>query len=180
MMGNKHLEGHRHTEESKKKMSEIHKGKLHTEESKKKISATKKGEKHTKEHNKKVSEARKRNWQDPEYRDKQIKVIFKGLQSKPTKPEIQFDNILQQLLPNEYKYVGDGEILIGYKCPDFMNVNGQKKLIELYGDYWHRNDNPQDRIDHFAKYGYKCLVVWEHELKALIPLKKKILEFHCN
>jgi len=37
-------------------------------------------------------------------------------------------------------------------------------LIELFGDYWHRDQDPQKRIDHFARYGYKCLVIWEKEL----------------
>ena len=38
------------------------------------------------------------------------------------------------------------------------------KLIELYGDYWHRGQDPQDRIDLFKDAGYECLVIWEHEL----------------
>jgi len=61
--------------------------------------------------------------------------------------------------------------------PDFININGQKKIIELYGDYWHRNDDPQDRIDLFAKYGYQTLIIWEHELKNEVELKDKLQEF---
>ncbi len=77
-----------------------------------------------------------------------------------------------------YKYVGNGEVIIGFKNPDFINVNGEKKVIELYGDYWHRNDNPQDRIDHFKKYGFDCLVIWERELKNKDSLLIKLKEFN--
>jgi G:T-mismatch repair DNA endonuclease (very short patch repair protein) len=36
--------------------------------------------------------------------------------------------------------------------PDFI-CDEEKKVIEVYGDYWHRNDNPQDRINKFKKMG---------------------------
>ena len=31
-----------------------------------------------------------------------------------------------------YKFVGNGDFLIGRKCPDFININGQKIAIEVY------------------------------------------------
>ncbi|HDZ15647.1 hypothetical protein LCGC14_0570260 [marine sediment metagenome] len=98
---------------------------------------------------------------------------------KPNKLELKFEDFLNELFPNEYKYVGDFDTFIGGKCPDFMNVNGQKKLIEVYGDYWHRNDDPQDRIDHFKKYGFDCLVIWESEYQNnLMETKDKVIRFH--
>ena len=36
----------------------------------------------------------------------------------------------------------------------------------------------QRRIRHFAKYGYKTLIVWQKELKSINPLKMKLIEFH--
>ena len=63
-----------------------------------------------------------------------------------------------------FKYVGDGGLIIKGKNPDFSDNNG--KLIEVYGDYWHRNDDPQDRIKFFRNYGYDTLVLWEHELRG--------------
>ena len=72
---------------------------------------------------------------------------------RPTNPEKIIQRILAKYFPKEWKYVGNGKVWFGKKNPDFININGQKKLIEVYGDYWHRNDNPQDRIDHFKKYG---------------------------
>ena len=83
---------------------------------------------------------------------------------KPNKPEKLVEQFLNQKFPQEWKFVGNGEIWIGRKNPDFININGQKKLIEVYGDYWHKDDNPQDRIDHFKKYGFNTLVLWEKDI----------------
>lgn len=122
----------------------------------------------------KISEAKIRHWQDPEY----IKKQMKAFNVKQNKIEKLLENILCDLFLNEYKFVGDGKFILAGKCPDFVNVNGQKKIIELYGDYWHRNDNPHSRIELFAQYGYQTLIVWEHELRNLELVKQKILEFN--
>ncbi len=137
----------------------------------------KKGRKHTKEWKKKISILMTRKWRNSIFRDKQIKAIMNSQVIKPNKPEIFLTQLLNKILPNEYKYVGDGQFILGGKCPDFFNVNGKKKLIELYGDYWHKNDNPQDRIDYFKKYGFDTLVIWESELQKQ-DLKSRILEFN--
>jgi len=82
-------------------------------------------------------------------------------------------SILDTHFPGEWKYTGNGEVIIGGKNPDFTNVNGQKSVIEVFGDWWHgekRTGIPNDqavssRVAHFAKWGYDCTVVWENELK---------------
>jgi very-short-patch-repair endonuclease len=94
-------------------------------------------------------------------------MIFK----KKTEP------ILNSLCPGEWKYVGDGQLIINGRCPDFVNVNGQKKIIELFGDYWHKGENPKDRIKIFEPFGYQTLVIWERELKDLKLVSDKILSF---
>ena len=95
----------------------------------------------------------------------------------PNGSELKLLFLLEELrLP--YAYNGNAEILIvGGKASDYVNVNGQKKLVELYGDYWHRGDNPQKRIDYFAKFGFQTLVIWEHELADPEAVKQKLLEF---
>lgn len=55
--------------------------------------------------------------------------VKNGRTLKPNKPELVLITILNNLFPNEYKYVGDYQFWIDGKNPDFMNVNGQKKLI---------------------------------------------------
>ncbi len=112
-------------------------------------------------------------WQDPVY----AKKVFEGLHYRPNKLELEFEKLLNKLLPKEYEYVGDGQFILGGKCPDFMNVNGKKKLIELYGDWWHEGQDPQVRIDHFKQFGFDTLVIWESELKDLDAVKRKIVEF---
>ena len=117
-------------------------------------------------------------WKDEEY----IKKVMEVINKNPNKKEKQLQEILNQIFPNEYAYNGNfecGFTLMG-KIPDFVNVNGQKKVIELYGDYWHRNDNPQDRIDLFEELGYECIVIWEAELEDKEKLITKLLEFQIK
>ena len=91
-------------------------------------------------------------WEDPEYRkkmvavhvgkkqsretiEKRLRAIAKTLKIKPNKPEKFLTKILQELFPNQWKYVGDFQFIIGGKCPDCVNVNDQKKIFEMNGDY---------------------------------------------
>lgn len=127
---------------------------------------------------KKTSRSMKKLWQDVEFKNKQMRKFFAGKKAKPNKPETSLLDILNELFPNEWKYVGDGQVIINGKCPDFINVNGQKKIIELFGDYWHRGQDPKDRADIFAPFGYKTLVIWQSELKNIMCVKDKIIMFH--
>ena len=122
----------------------------------------------------KCSAAMKRLWQDPEYIKKQMKA--RGC--KPNKKEKLLVEILDELLPDEYKFVGDGEFILAGKCPDFLNVNGQKKIIELFGTYWHKPKEEQFRIDLFSQYGYQTLIIWENELNNPNKLEEKLTVFH--
>lgn len=109
-----------------------------------------------------------------------------GNNLQPNKQETKLNDIIQSICPNEYKYVGNGEFILGGRCPDFINCNGQKKIIELFGDYWHDKkitgcENEQEeyqRKDHFAKYGFQTLVIWEKELSNKDLLINKIKEFN--
>jgi len=117
-------------------------------------------------------------WKNPEWRKKRIKSVLKASHIRPTKPEAELNSLLRHLFPNEYKYVGNGEVIIGGKNPDFINCNGQKKIIEMWGDYWHKGEDPQDRINVFKPFGYFTLIVWEHELKNIETLTQKLLKFN--
>jgi len=115
-------------------------------------------------------------WKDPNYQ-KQMVELTCTLWKTPTLPEKQLGEMLQTVCPGEYRYVGDGSLIIGGKCPDFANCNGERKIIEMFGDYWHRGEIPQDRIDTFKPFGFDTLIVWEHELKDP-QLPQKIMAFH--
>ncbi len=120
-------------------------------------------------------------WKDPIYRKAQITAIIKSLCIVPNKPEVALGKLLNKISPNEYKFVGNGEIVIDRFNPDFINVNGQKKIIEMYGDYWHNRPEvikrDKKRIKVYKKYGYKTLVIWEKELKCLDKLIIKIRKY---
>lgn len=90
---------------------------------------------------------------------------------------LNWEPYLDQLFPGDWKFVGDGQLIIAGKCPDFVNVNGQKKIIELFGDYWHKGQNPKARIAVFKPFGYKTLVVWEHELRNVGKLRRRLIRF---
>jgi hypothetical protein len=122
---------------------------------------------------KNYSEAAKRLWKKPEY----IKKLQIALDLKPNKPETLILNLLDEMFPNEWKYTGDYSFWVNGKNPDFTNINGQKKLIEFFGDHWHKGENPEDRKNIFKECGYETLVIWEHELKNIENVKIKIQNF---
>lgn len=130
------------------------------------------------EHREKMSRITKKTWENPEYKKKTVHAILAAQNIKPNKPETILLNTLNDLFPNEYVFVGDGSLIIEGKCPDFVNINGQKKLIEHWGDYWHKGENEQERIDLFAKYGWSTLIIWEKELSNREDLIEKLQSFH--
>ena len=93
------------------------------------------------------------------------KALWGGWKSSGTKPELKMLDLLKPF-PN-WEYTANGKFFVrtDKKCrvPDFVNKKS-KKIIEVYGDYWHRNDNPQDQIDEYKRAGWDCVVVWEHEV----------------
>lgn len=98
-----------------------------------------------------------------ENKEKQIKAILKGLIKRPTYLEKQMIDIIKRNnLP--YKYTGNGTFLIGYKNPDFVNINGEKKLIEVGNVYHHQNNYENERRNHFAKYGWKSYIFIQDHL----------------
>lgn len=96
---------------------------------------------------------------------------------KPNKIETKLGDLLNKMYPNEWKYTGDFKFIVDGKSPDFTNINDKKKLIELFGDYWHRDDNPDTRISHFSSFGYDTLVIWEHEFTNIENVMNKIRNF---
>jgi G:T-mismatch repair DNA endonuclease (very short patch repair protein) len=62
--------------------------------------------------------------------------------------------------------------------PDFININGQKKIVEFFGDYWHKDINRDKiRLKTYKKYGYETLVIWQSELDNMAYVEDKIREF---
>lgn len=129
--------------------------------------------------------ASRKKWRNPRFRERQIRAILEGLsKGSPNKKELKLLNFLQEYgLP--YRFVGDGSVLFDGRNPDFINTDGQKKLIELYGDHWHRSEKRENGGDGgmarkaiFQKFGYQTLIIWEHELEDGRILLEKIITFH--
>ena len=136
-------------------------GKHHTEEAKQKIKEARLGKQLTEDH---------------------LRKILKAGCVSPNKKEQYIRWLLQVIFPKEYKFVGDGSVIIGRYCPDFININGQKKLIEFFGDYWHEGDDEGNRIFQFRLFGFDTLIIWEHELNddEIEMTIAKIIEFHLR
>ena len=178
-------------------LSNLHKGRKFSDERNKKIGDAHRGSKRSIEAREKMSEAQKKiNRLNPSLnikrnKKKSITMLDKfkndeaylknwatACKIKPNKLELLFDGLLQEMFPNEWKYVGDFQFFLGGKNPDFMNVNGKKQLIEIYGDFWHQGEDPQDRINHFKQYGFDTLVLWESEIKNNIEeVKHKLTSY---
>ena len=134
--------GRKHSAESKNKMSETQKlfigekapmfGRKFSDNACKANSEAQKRLCAKPERIQKMSEIGKRCWKNPEYVRKQM--IARN-RITINKKESLLLNQLNLLYPNEWRFVGCGELIINGKCPDFVNINGQKKIIELFGDY---------------------------------------------
>lgn len=179
-----HKRGWIPTKETREKLSKANIGKKMSKEFVRKNSERMRGDKNISKYpgvKKKQSIARILSWHNPEYVAKQRKARHLS----PNKAEKFLIEMLRELFPGEYKFVGDLSFALAGKNPDFIHVS-QKKIIEFFGDYWHgegrtripNKQHEQERIDLFAKYGYQTLVIWGYELSDIESLVEKIKEFH--
>jgi hypothetical protein len=111
------------------------------------------------------------------------RLLASSRRQRMTTPEKHILDILQWMFNScsPYKYSGSGpgckilKLKNGrHKRPDFVN-EFDKKIIEVYGRYWHRNDNPKELIDEYKKIGWSCLVIWDDEIN--INVRDIIMEF---
>ena len=126
----------------------------------------------------------KNSWRRPKFREKMIKILLnnqqkaiQGLVLHPNKPE----KVLLQILPNSFVFVGNGKKMIDRFNPDFIDEKN-KKIVEMYGDYWHNLKSYKERdlrrLKAYKKAGYALLIIWEHELKDASKVKQKVKEFY--
>lgn len=148
------------------------------------------GKTHTPEVKKRISEVIKRCQEDPEFHRKRFETMRRnGIHKEcPNEYERRLTEILNEMFPGEYKFVGDWSFIVNRKNPDFVNVNGQKKIIEVFGEIYHdpasspwevsedRTESGRKRL--FREYGYKTLVVWCKEFSDEQKLRASLREFH--
>ena len=75
-----------------------------------------------------------------------------------------------------FKYVGDGSLWIGKGRalnPDFIQADGQKIVVEVFGEYWHslllnpkmvKTGDLNYRKNHYKKYGWIPYFIWDTDL----------------
>jgi uncharacterized Rmd1/YagE family protein len=182
-----------HTKEAKLKMRLSKLGKTQSKEHvKKRLEARIKtcearGYYHTPAEKAKIKSSNKTTWKNTldEVKSIRIKKVLSSNGKHPNNQEKQMDLIIQKARPLDFKFTGNGEVVIGGKNPDWFNVNGKKQVIEFFGDYWHsekRTGRAKEQEEeffkfHYAKYGYGCLVIWSFELKNPDEILEKIKNF---
>ena len=100
----------------------------------------------------------------------------KKISKQQTKPELIFEEICKKYnLP--FHYVGDGQLWIGKSKkrlnPDFIEANGERICVEIFGDYWHSlllNPKLKEcttlayRRRHYKRYKWQSVFLWETDL----------------
>lgn len=126
---------------------------------------------------------------DPEIKEKMVKATRLALFKRPNKPEQRvIDIITKYKLP--YSYTGGGSVILLGLNPDFVNCNGAKKIIEVFGIAYHNPDKtflPQVPLIQqepyrkalYASLGFDCLVLWDDEMAKLSDeeIAERIKEF---
>ena len=109
--------------------------------------------------------------------------IIKARHTRPNNPESKLMSLIKENdLP--FHYVGNGELAINGKNPDFIHTR-ERKVIEVLGIYWHsplygrvRSTATEKAIkNHYRKSGYDCLILWDVELWNSDKTLNKIIEF---
>jgi G:T-mismatch repair DNA endonuclease (very short patch repair protein) len=128
---------------------------------------------------KKISEAQKRNFAlipkgELSRRGKEMRAKARFL--KPTSIERRISEACERF-GFHLRYVGNGKLWLNHNGrllnPDFIEMNGKMKIVEAFGDYWHRDGNPdvyaaeKKRVSAYRDLGYDTLVLWESEMKRM-------------
>ena len=84
--------------------------------------------------------------------------------------EIQLYTVLEKYFPGEWKYVGNYQVNVKRRFPDFIRINNEKQVIEMFGIHWHdptyfpNRLTEEELIEHYKINGYTCLVFWEYDV----------------
>ena len=102
--------------------------------------------------------------------------------------EKKLSYILRHTFPKEFRYNGDGRLKLdfGGLFPDFVNINGKKKVIEIFDSYWKVRDYGSvekytiKRSKDLSRTGFQILFIDNSELSNISMLKDKIKDFVYN
>jgi hypothetical protein len=140
-----------------------------------------------KKRNENLSRGMKKRWASllPEVKNRILSRWFECSDRKPNETENYVTSLIQKSRPTDFIYSGDGVIWIAGKNPDWFNINGKKQVIEFLGTYWHgekltgriKEQEEEYLINHYKRYDYSCLIIWESELKNPDKIIDKIRFF---
>jgi len=106
------------------------------------------------------------NWMaslNPKEREEFQKLAARGRRIHPNRLEKRIINICNDFnLP--FVYTGEEPYpgLEG-KIPDFV-YEKSRKIIEVFGDYWHKPHEIEEKRNHYKKFDYDTLILWESEI----------------
>lgn len=120
---------------------------------------------------------------NPMYNPENLKKCLKSNFKRPTLPEKRVNQICK-INNLTFEYVGNGKKSILRYVPDFIDENN-KKIIEVFEDYWHTINNgiikkDKIKIKSYKKLGYQPLIIWEKELKDPQKVTEKIINFYSS
>lgn len=102
------------------------------------------------------------NWRNnSEFQKKQAKLFIR----RQRESELAFQELLDTFFPGLWKFVGNGELVIEGKCPDFVDTLTGKRLIEFQNGN-KREYEVQLRKLHFETNGYDVLYIWAKHMKT--------------
>jgi len=157
-------EGRRLRDSIAEKVSKANTGHEVTESVRQLMSENRSGIRRTLETRRKMSKSHLENWQNPDYARSVLS------HRKPNGVELWFQSVLDERFPGEWKYVGDGQVWLSGRNPDFLNVNGRKLVIEVFGFYYHdpyyfsNRPTEEELLALYRKFGFGCLVFWEYDM----------------
>lgn len=116
--------------------------------------------------------------------DEREKRLFKNFSKCRRKPNLLESKVIEIIQTNNFPFEYTGNVPysgLGGWSPDFVSTDGSKKIVELFGDYWHNIKEVKERdvrrLQCYQKQGYNCIVIWEHELENEGVFLEKITEF---
>lgn len=111
-------------------------------------------------------------WNSPECKKKMSEAAKRRIERdgwlpKPHPSQLEL-NCIPIFEAQGYRHTGDGSFWVKgrdgrSKNPDFKK-NGEKAVIEVWGDYWHREQKPEELVAWYRDNGYDCVVYWESHL----------------
>lgn len=131
----------------------------------------------------------------PTYREKRSHIMkrvmgteqywvnyFKNFKAKKTELEQKLEQILVQQFPGQWIYNGDysQKCRVGTLIPDFINTNGGKKAIEVFGRHWHEHWEELEWKERYEREGWEVLIIWEEEFKNELDLIEKVKNYIYN